>query len=99
MQGWAVQVEPNAVTWRGRLGDDAFDEFSMLVHLPATTGPLYFPTVQTCGPTSVAWTEIPAPGEAWASKAHPAPVVTLKSPVGTASASSSSSTSASHDRH
>lgn len=86
--GWTVLIErdrasgpgegrPNAVTWRGRLGDDEFDEFRMMVRLPNQAGPLYFPTVQSCVGGEVRWTEIPAPGAAWTSVPHPAPVVNL----------------------
>jgi len=67
-----------AVIWRGRLPDDEFDEFALMAKLPATLGPLYFPTLQTCEKGEERWTDIPAPGAAWGSVPHPAPVVTLE---------------------
>jgi uncharacterized protein YcnI len=75
--GWRFERSGRIVTWRGRLEDDQFDVFSILIRLPATAGPLYFPTVQTCGEAEQRWVEIPAPGAAWASVPHPAPVVTV----------------------
>lgn len=82
--GWALSIarEPAAgggegrvaaVTWRGELPADQFDEFALLVKLPETPGPLYFPTVQTCGGEEAQWTEIPEAGETGLS--HPAPAV------------------------
>ena len=82
--GWTLSVarEPAAaggearvaaVTWRGELPADQFDEFALLVKLPATPRPLYFPTVQTCGGEEAQWTEIPEAGETGLS--HPAPAV------------------------
>lgn len=75
--GWSFERAQGAVTWRGRLADSEFEVFSLLVKLPAATGPLYFPTTQVCGETQIAWTEIPAPGAAWTSVPRPAPVVAL----------------------
>jgi len=62
-----------AVTWRGELPADQFDEFALLVRLPQAAGPLYFPTVQTCGAEESQWIEIPDPGETGLD--HPAPSV------------------------
>ncbi|MGC1300758.1 MAG: YcnI family protein [Caulobacteraceae bacterium] len=67
-----------AVIWRGRLPDDQFDDFGLMAKLPEATGPLYFPTVQTCEAGEARWTDIPAPGAAWASVAHPAPMVMVE---------------------
>lgn len=75
--GWAFERQGRTAAWRGRLEDSQFEVFSILVKLPATSGPLYFPTVQTCDGAEVRWTEIPEPGQPWTSKPHPAPVVTL----------------------
>ena len=65
------------ITWRGRLEDDQFDTFGLLLKLPAGSGPLYLPTVQRCDRDETRWTETPAPGAAWNSVPHPAPVLTL----------------------
>lgn len=85
--GWSLEIESGqgpdgksavrAITWRGRLPADQFDEFAVLFHLPATSGPLYFPAVQTCGPQENRWTEIPDPGGSRPPSSRPAPVLHL----------------------
>jgi len=75
--GWTLSMEHpkdapdrvSAVTWRGALPADEFDEFLLEVHLPAEPGRLAFPAIQTCGAETVRWS-----GE---SGALPAPVVVL----------------------
>jgi len=71
----APGAEPRtaAVTWRGALPADQFDEFALLARLPQAQGTLYFPTVQTCGAEETQWIEIPDAGETGLS--HPAPSV------------------------
>lgn len=76
-EGVALKERVSAVVWKGRLPADQFDQFGLMVRLPDRDGPLYFPTVQTCEAGQNRWTDIPAPGAAWTSVAHPAPVVTL----------------------
>lgn len=66
--GWTLAIEKDegrvsAVTWRGQLPADQFDDFAVLLKLPDQPGELYFPTVQSCGAQESQWTEIPAPGE------------------------------------
>jgi uncharacterized protein YcnI len=79
-EGGAVLSERvSAITWRGRLGPEEFDQFGVMVKLPAEAGPLYFPTVQTCETGEVRWTDIPAVGQAWRDVPHPAPVLNLMS--------------------
>ena len=78
--GWGVRNTGSVVRWSGRLEEDQFEVFSLLVRLPNRPGPLYFPTVQTCGDVEQRWVEIPEPGQPWNSKTHPAPVVTLAGP-------------------
>jgi uncharacterized protein YcnI len=75
--GWRFERSGRTVAWRGRLEPSEFDVFAIQVKLPDSTGPLYFPAVQTCGAVEQRWVEIPAPGAAWTSVPHPAPVVTL----------------------
>ena len=74
-----------AITWSGRLPEDEFDEFGLMLKLPDRAGPLYFPVVQTCGQGQVRWTDIPTPGQAWHDVPHPAPVLRLD-PAGRSSA-------------
>jgi uncharacterized protein YcnI len=77
MPGWTVAVGPRAVTWRGNLPDAAFEEFSIQVELPETTGPLYFPTTQACGAVVQRWVQRPNADGSWPDNAMPSPVVTL----------------------
>jgi uncharacterized protein YcnI len=81
-EGGAMLTERvTAITWKGRLGAEEFDQFGVMVKLPAGEGPLYFPAVQTCESGEARWTDIPAPGQAWHDVPHPAPVLQL-SPAG-----------------
>ncbi len=74
--GWTYEIErepgadpkaaPSAVTYVGRLPDEAFDEFPLLMKLPAAGDTLVFPVIQTCEKGESQWTEVPsaeAPGE------------------------------------
>jgi uncharacterized protein YcnI len=69
--GQTLRERVKAVTWRGRLPDDEFDEFGLMMKLPDAAGPLYFPAVQTCESGENRWVEIPVPGAA--RPATPAP--------------------------
>lgn len=80
--GWSLEIERQdgrvaALTWRGHLPDDQFDEFAILFKLPDEPAALHFPTGQSCGSEQNRWTEIPLPGER---ASHPAPslIVTPK---------------------
>ena len=77
--GWTLEIERRdgrvaAITWRGVLPADQFDEFAVLFKLPDQAATLYFPTVQSCGAEQSQWTEIPAPGER---ASHPAPALVV----------------------
>ena len=82
--GWTIAIEKDgekvtAVTWTGRLPDDQFDDFALLMKLPSQPGSLVFPTIQTCEKGESQWTEIPdaeRPGE---KLTRPAPTVRLTS--------------------
>jgi uncharacterized protein YcnI len=76
--GWKLSIEREgaavkAITWRGLLPPDQFDEFAVFMRLPDEAGVLHFPTVQTCGRETARWTEIQNAGEARPS--HPAPAL------------------------
>jgi uncharacterized protein YcnI len=87
--GWRLAVEHgdgatgpiSAVVWTGRLPADQFDEFAVLLRLPAAPGALYFPAVQTCGAGQAQWTEIPGAGETGRLD-HPAPSLRLTPATG-----------------
>lgn len=78
--GHEITERVTAITWRGELPADQFDQFGIMMRLPAQPGPLYFPVTQTCASGEQRWTEIPPPGAAWHSVPHPAPVLTLAAP-------------------
>jgi uncharacterized protein YcnI len=75
--GKTVTDRVSAITWTGKLPDDEFDDFAVMLALPNTAAPVYFPAIQTCEKGSAAWTDIPAAGQA--KSAHPAPVIDLGS--------------------
>ncbi len=77
-EGKPVRKRVSAVTWTGRLADDQFDQFGVMLKLPAAAGPLYFPTIQRCERGETRWTTIPAPGQEWHSVPHPAPVLDVR---------------------
>ncbi len=95
-EGAEVRERVSAITWRGRLPADQFDQFGLMLRLPATGGPLYFPTVQTCEAGENRWTDIPAPGAAWTSVPRPAPILTLVAAAVPAAAAMPEMT---HDHH
>lgn len=85
--GWTLAVEKSgdrvsALTWTGRLPDDQFDDFAVLMKLPAQTangepGALVFPVIQTCEKGESQWTEVPDPERPNEKLTRPAPVVRL----------------------
>lgn len=76
-----VTERVTAITWRGELPADQFDQFGIMMRLPDRSGPLYFRVTQICAEGMQSWTDIPAPGAAWNSVPHPAPVLTLATPT------------------
>jgi len=78
--GHTITERVTAITWRGNLPADQFDQFGVMMRLPDRTGPLYFRVTQTCASGEQAWTDIPAEGAAWHSVPHPAPVINLTAP-------------------
>lgn len=75
--GGEVRERVTAITWTGRLDADQFDQFGLMLKLPARPGQLYFPTIQRCERGSNAWTTIPAPGQSWHAVPSPAPTLTV----------------------
>lgn len=79
--GWSHNIERDpagrvrAVTWRGVLAPDQFEEFALFLHLPDQAGTLYFPALQTCGQGEANWNELPAADGT--RRQHPAPSLTL----------------------
>jgi uncharacterized protein YcnI len=79
-EGGAITERVTAITWRGELPVDQFDQFGVMMRLPNQAGPLYFRVTQTCASGEQRWDDIPAAGAAWNSVAHPAPVLNLTAP-------------------
>ncbi|WP_297514574.1 YcnI family protein [uncultured Caulobacter sp.] len=83
--GWTYALErpadpkapPTAITFTGRLPDEAFDDFAVLMKLPATGDRLVFPVVQTCEKGESRWTELADPAKPDEKLARPAPTVIL----------------------
>lgn len=82
--GWTYVIErddpkaaPTAITFEGRLPDEAFDDFAVLMKLPSPGDKLVFPIVQTCEKGESQWTEVPSPEAPDAKLNRPAPTVTL----------------------
>jgi len=65
------------VSWEGgRLPDEQFDEFALMMKLPDAPGRLYFPVIQECDAKVVRWIDIPSESASSASRT-PAPGMTL----------------------
>jgi uncharacterized protein YcnI len=80
--GWTIDIEKSgdratAVTWTGRLPDDQFDDFALLMKLPAQPGQLVFPAIQSCEKAESQWTEIADPERPDEKLTRPAPTVRL----------------------
>jgi uncharacterized protein YcnI len=82
--GFALRDAVTEVTWRGgRLENAQFDEFVVMVGLPARAGEtLYFPVLQSCEKGENNWNGIPAAGQNWHDLPEPAPFITLKPAAG-----------------
>lgn len=63
------------ITWRGHLDPDAKESFPITLLLPKESGPIYFPTVQTCESGEVKWVDLPAPSQTRHDLKSPAPVI------------------------
>lgn len=78
--GHEITERVTAITWTGELPADQFDQFGIMMRLPAQAGPLHFPVTQTCAEGETRWTDIAPAGAAWNSVPHPAAVLTLAAP-------------------
>lgn len=69
------------VIWSGgHLPDDQYDEFGVLLKLPADAQTLWFPVTQICENGQHEWVEIPSEGQKWHEVKSPAPFVTVTAP-------------------
>lgn len=83
-EGGAMLTETaDEVAWRGgRLPDEQFDDFNLLLTLPARAAGqiVWFPTVQECEQGVARWIAIPGPGQKASDFPQPAPSMTLTAP-------------------
>jgi periplasmic copper chaperone A len=86
----------SAVTWRGLLPTDQFDQFALLMKLPNRPGPIYFRALQTCEQGGRAWVEIPASGQDAHDLENPAPVLNVRRPSAPAAAAPAADPHAGH---
>jgi len=77
--GGKITEVVSEVSWSGgRLPDDQFDEFAMMLKLPDSAGvTLYFPVVQECEQGVHRWIELPEAGRAGRELKEPAPALLL----------------------
>ena len=76
--GRKITERVKAISWTGNLPNDQFEQFGIMMKLPAKAGPLYFPTTQTCETGRNDWTAIPASPETWHDVENPAPMLIVK---------------------
>jgi uncharacterized protein YcnI len=78
-EGGKITEVISEVTWsEGRLPNEQFDEFAILMRLPNRAGEtIYFPIVQECERGIHRWIEVPAAGKATAEGREPAPALRL----------------------
>lgn len=77
--GGMITETVGEVIWSGgRLLDEHFDEFAVVMRLPDRPGAtLYFPVVQECEQGVHRWIEIPEPGKSARDYREPAPALRL----------------------
>jgi uncharacterized protein YcnI len=77
--GGKITETVSEVSWSGgRLLDEHFDEFAIMMRLPDAPGTtLYFPVVQECEQGVHRWIEIPEPGKSARDYKEPAPALRL----------------------
>ena len=73
--GASITERVKAITWRGRLKEEEFEDFFVRIQLPQREGALYLPAIQTCAKGEARWVEIPAQGKP--AGEHPAPKLTI----------------------
>jgi periplasmic copper chaperone A len=80
-EGHAITERVEQVTWQGgRLPDDEYDTYTIMVRLPDTPGRLYFPVRQVCETGETRWEEIPPAGKTSRDVRYPAPSVMVAPP-------------------
>ena len=77
--GGKITEAVGEIVWSGgRLLDEHFDEFAVMMRLPDRPGAtLYFPVVQECEQGVHRWIEVPEPGKSARDYREPAPALRL----------------------
>lgn len=83
--GWTVSMKDGSATWAVASKEAALPhgergEFTLAGGLPATPGPMWFKVLQTCGPASLDWSQVPADGSSTAGLKSPAALLQVLSP-------------------
>ena len=89
----------SAVTWRGLLPADQFDDFALLMKLPNRAGPIHFRALQTCEQGGRAWVDVPAAGQNAHDLENPAPTLMVRRPASAAAAAAPAPASDPHAHH
>lgn len=81
-EGVVQRERVTRITWSGgpAVPDDHFEQFTVLLRLPGTPGPLRFPAVQTCAAGEKRWIEVPDASNAQTGLRYPAPTLTVTAP-------------------
>ena len=80
-EGHELTERVKSVRWEGgKLPDDEFGEFTIMVRLPVEAGRISFPIVQVCGTSQVGWVQDVLPNGSERPPPHPAPSVLLTKP-------------------
>lgn len=74
LEGRTVKERVATVTWTGNLPADQFDDFAVLLKMPAVAGPIKLPVEQRCGAAVQRWDG--------SDDRHPAPVVEVTGDAG-----------------
>ena len=76
--GKTITSDVREIIWTGGpLPDAYYDEFSIHVKLPDTTGKLYFKVSQQCEKGSLDWVEVPQDSQVRGSLKYPAPSIDI----------------------
>lgn len=78
MHGKTITETADEVSWRGGpLPDSLYDTFGIIMKLPETAAPVYFPIVQECEKGVHRWIEIPVGAQKRDELREPAPMLRL----------------------
>jgi uncharacterized protein YcnI len=81
--GKTVREDVVEIVWQAQgpehaLPDDWYDEFTVLLRLPAQPGALWFRVLQSCADRMLDWSEVPAQGVSTGGLKHPAALLQVQ---------------------